>query len=414
MANSPLTPSVIAKEALMRLENDLVMSKLVYRAYEKDFATPSSNGYKIGDTLTIRKPAQYTVRDGDVASMQDSVEGSTTIVIDKIKGIDLQFSSKELTLDIDEFSERFLADGMSKLANQVDTDLYDLALKVPNWVGTPGQTINSFSDFGAAPQRMDELAVPQTKRKSVLSNADYWAMLTSFSTLFANQGKTAEDALRKAWLGNISNVDTYKAQNIKTFTRGTATNTTPAVDGASQVSTYASVKTTDTQSLLLKAAGNAVTYVEGDIFTIADVYAVNPVSKATLPFLRQFVVTTAATASAGGAVTLTISPAIITSGAYQNVSAAPADSALITILGTASTGYAQNIFFHENAFALCMVPMELPDAATYKARQSYKGLSVRIVGDYDIINNKNLWRLDILYGVKALDPRLAVRASGAA
>jgi hypothetical protein len=239
-------------------------------------------------------------------------------------------------------------------------------------------------------------------------------MLTSFSTLFAGQGKTAEDAIRRAYLGNISNVDVYQAQNVPTFTRGTATNTTPAVDGAGQVSTYANVKDTDTQSLLLKNAGNAVTYVAGDVFTIADVYAVNPVTKATQSFLKQFTVTAAATASAGGAVTLTISPAIITSGAYQNVSAAPADSALLTIVGSASTGYPQNLFFHENAFALCMVPMELPDGAAYKARESYKGLSIRIVGDYDIVNDVNMWRLDVLYGVKAIDPRLAVRASGAA
>lgn len=413
MASSLLTPTVIAKEALLRMENNLVMANLVHRAHEKDFATPSSNGYKIGTTLTIRKPAQYTVRDGAVASMQDSTEGSTSIVINKQKGVDIQFSSSDMTLKVEEFGDRFLQDAMSKIANQVDTDLYDLSLSVPNWVGTPGETINSFTDFGAAPLRMDQLAIPQDKRKAVLSPADYWGMLTSFSTLFANQGKTAEDALRKAYLGNISNIEVYQAQNIKSFTRGTATNTTPAVDGPSQVSTYAATKDTNTQSLLLKNVGSALTFAAGEVFTIAGVYAVNPVSKATLPFLKQFVVTTAIAAT-GTAVTLTISPAIITSGAYQNVSAAPADSALITIMGTASAVYPQNIFFHENAFALCMVPMELPDGACYKARQSYKGLSVRVVGDYDIINDVNMWRLDVMYGVKALDPRLAIRASGAA
>lgn len=413
MSSSLLTPTIIAREALMRLENNLVMANLVYRAYENEYQS-QPNGNKIGATITIRKPVQYSLRSGATASMQDTTEGSTSITVDQQIGIDFQFRSDDLTLDITQFSERYLKDGLSKIANKIDSDLYALSLDVPNWVGTPGQTINSFSDFGKAPQRMTELAMPEDDRKCVLSPADYWGMLTALPSLPANNGQTSEIALRRAQLGQIAMVDTYQAQNVKTFTRGTATNTTPAVDGAGQTSSYATVKDTGTQSLVVKNAGNAVTYVAGDIFTIADVYAVNPVSKDTQSFLRQFVVTAAATSSAGGAVTLTISPPIITSGAYQTVSAAPADSALLTILGSASTSYPQNIFFCKNAFALCMVPMDLPEGAALKARETYKGLSIRLVGDYDIINDMNMWRLDVLYGVKTIYPGIAVRASGTA
>ena len=274
--------------------------------------------------------------------------------------------------------------------------------------------VNSITDFNLAPQRLDELAVPGDERRAILAPADYYGMVGSFTSLYAKQGATAETALRRAELGTISNIDVYQAQNVKTFTCGTRTNTTPLVNGNNQTSTYASVATTNTQNLIIKGAGNAVTYAAGDIFTIDGVYAVNPVSKATLPWLKQFSVTTLNTTTAGGDITVVITPAIITSGAYQNVSAAPIDGATITNLGTANTGYTQNLVFHKNALALAMVPLEMPDGAVKKARESYKGLSVRLVGFYDGTNDINQWRLDILYGVKSIYPELATRLSGTA
>jgi hypothetical protein len=136
------------------------------------------------------------------------------------------------------------------------------------------------------------------------------------------------------------------------------------------------------------------------------VFAVNPVTKATLPHLQQFVVKADATANATttSTTTLTISPPIITSGAFQNVSAAALDAATVTILGTASTGYAQNMVFHKNAFALVMVPMVKPPGAVDVARRSYKGFQVRVIPYYDGTNDQSNWRLDVLYGVKTLDP----------
>jgi hypothetical protein len=144
------------------------------------------------------------------------------------------------------------------------------------------------------------------------------------------------------------------------------------------------------------------------------VFAVNPITKATLPFLQQFVVNADANSdgTGTGVSTLSISPAIITSGAFQTVSAAPADNAAITVMGTASTGYAQSLAFHKNAFGLVMVPMEKPPGAVDVSRQSYKGLSVRVIPYYDGTQDISNWRLDVLYGVKTLDPRLAVRVAG--
>jgi hypothetical protein len=204
------------------------------------------------------------------------------------------------------------------------------------------------------------------------------------------------------------------AQNVQTHTVGDAAGTsTPLVNGANQDVAYESVKDTNTQNLITDGWGNAKTLKQGDVFTIANVFAVNPVTKAVEDYLQQFVVTADVTThAAGGNTTLAIAPAIIASGAYQTVSAAPADNAAVTVLGTAATPYKQNMVFHKNAFALTMVPLEMPAGSVGGARKSYNGLSVRVVPTWDGINNVSFWRLDVLYGVKAIDTRLATRLSG--
>ncbi|RVI91821.1 P22 phage major capsid protein family protein [Sinorhizobium meliloti] len=413
MANAVKTVSMIAKEANMILENELVMAKLVHRGYDEEYGK-NPNGFKIGSTISIRKPTDFTVRDGAVASSQDVTEGSTSIVVNKQKGIDFQFTSQELALEMNQLSERVIRPAMVQLANQIDRDIMALYTSVPNWAGTPGQTINSFSDFYKGPERMNELAVPMDSRSAVLSPADEAGMLGSQTALYIQQA--ANGAYRDGKLGMIGGFDTYMSQNVPTHTVGVATGT-PLVQGASQNVTYASVKDTGTQSLVTDGWTNSTTGIlkAGDIFTIANVYAVNPVTKATLPFLRQFTVMADADSGATtGPATLTISPPIITSGAFQTVSAAPADNAAITVLGTGGTSYRQNLLFHKNAFALVTVPMEAPQGAVNVSRQSYKGINVRVVPFYDGTNDISKWRLDVLYGVKAIDPRLALRLSGTA
>lgn len=415
MANTVLTASVIAKEATMILENELGMAKAVYRGYEKEYSN-SVNGYTPGATVTIKKPTDFTVRDGAVASSQDVVEGSTSITVDKQKGVDFQFSSLELTLSIKELSERVIKPAMVQLANQVDRDLMALYNKVPNWVGTPGQTVNSFTDYAKAPERMDLLAVPQGERTSFLSPTDFWGMVGSQTGLYI-QG-AANSAYREGSLGNIAGITTNMSQNVPTHTVGPLGGT-PLVNGAAQNVTYATSKDTGTQSLITDGwtASAASRLKAGDVFTLGTaggvgVYDVNPVTKATLPYLKQFVVTADASSDGSGNATLTISPPIITSGAFQNCSAAPADNAAITVMGTAGTGYAQNLVFHKNAFALAMVPLVSPPGAVDVARETMNGVSVRIIPFYDGTNDISKWRCDILYGVKTIDPRLALRLSG--
>lgn len=411
MSNTTLTADIIAAEAIGILENNCVMGGLVYRGYEEEFGN-KVNGYNVGDTISVRRPTDFTVRDGATAAIQDVTEGKFSVAVDKQKGVDFKFTSSDLTLKIGDLSERIIKPAMVQLANQIDRDLTGLYKDVWNWVGTPGNTVDSFADFAKAPERLDLGAVPQEGRSAVMAPTDQWGMLGSQTALYMQD--VAKDAYRRGKLGMIGNVDTYSSQNITTHTGGTRDNTTPLVKGSGQTTTWASTKNTGTMTLNTDGWDTVATIKAGDVFTIDAVFAVNPVTKATLPHLQQFVVTTDATANATttNTTTLTISPPIITSGAFQTVSAAPLDGATITIMGTASTGYRQNLVFHKDAFSLVMVPMVKPPGAVDVARKSYKGYSVRVIPYYDGTNDVSNWRLDVLYGVKTVDARKATRLSG--
>lgn len=405
MANTTLTADIIAKEAVRVLDNELVMTKKVFRGYENEY-TEGKNGYKVGDTISIRKPTDFTVRDGAVMNAQDVIEGKTTIVVDQRKGVDFKFTSQDLTLKIGELSERVIKPAMVQLANQMDVSLHGLYKYVPNWVGTPGNTINSFADFAKGPERLDELAVPQDGRCAVLSPADNWGLVGSQTALYTDS--IVKPAYRNGTMGMIAGVDTYMTQNVQTHTTGADVTGTVNQSITSATTTYSSVKDTNQQTITTAA----VNLNAGDVITIADVYDVNPVTKAALPFLKQFTVISYASNSA------VISPALIWDGAFQNVSVTSGVTDLntkaITSIQTAAGAYRQNMIFHKNAFALVSVPLVSPPGAVDVARQTYKGTSVRVIPVYDGVNDESAWRLDILYGVKAIDPRLAVRLSGTA
>jgi hypothetical protein len=412
--NTTLTADIIAREAVMILDNNCVMGNLVYRGYEEEF-TNKVNGYKVGDTISIRRPTDFTVRSGATASGQDVVEGKFAITVDTQEGVDFAFTSSDLTLKIGDLSERVIKPAMVQLANSIDRKLTGLYKDVYNWVGTPGQTVDSFKDFALAPARLDSLGVPQDGRSAVLSTDDEWGMLGSQTALYM-QG-VAKDAYREGMLGRIGGIDTYSSQNITTHVGGTRDNTTPVTKSAGTgalSTTYAASKDTGTMQLSTSGWDASATIKKGDVFTIDTVYAVNPVTKATLPYLQQFVVCADVTAdgTTSNETTITISPPIIATGAFQTVSAAPVAGKTITVLGTASTGYPQNLVFHKNAFSLVMVPMVKPPGAVDVARRSYKGYSVRVIPYYDGSNDVSNWRLDVLYGVKTVDRRLATRLSG--
>lgn len=415
--NTTLTANIIAKEALMHLDNNLVFAKQVFRGYENEFSK-KVNGYEVGETISIRRPTDFTVRTNATMSTQDVTEGKVALTVDQRRGVDFEFTSQDLTLKIGELGERVIKPAMIQLANSVDTYLAGLYSSVPNWVGTSGQKVNSYADFALAPERLDEMAVPQDTRAAILSPSDHWALLGSQTSLYIQDA--AKGAYRKGSLGEIGGVDTFMSQNVLTHTAGTRTNAAVDQSITSATTTYSSVKDTMTQTIHMDGLGTTKTIKKGDVFTIADVYAVNPVTKAALPFNKQFVVVSDVSSDAvtTGDADIVISPPLIWTGAFQNV-AVPSgvtdlNDKVVTWVQAAGAADRQNLVFHKNAFALVMVPLVSPPGAVDVSRQSYKGTSVRIIPVYDGTNDISKWRCDILFGGKTIDPRLATRLSGSA
>jgi hypothetical protein len=416
MASSLLTPTVILKAAAVQLENSLIYKKLVYNGYSKEFGDT-----KVGDTVYIRRPVKYAIRTGNVAQMQDVTEGKLGIKIDTQRGVDLRFPSKDMTLAVDKFAERYLKHPMIALGNQIDLDIAGLYKYVPNWVvngGTfdPAKKIGSYKDMAVGAERLKKLAVPGDLT-GALDPSDQFALAASFTSAAVYAPDLVRPAIEKNKLPMLAGIDCYIGQNVPTHTTTRITGS-PVVSSTAQTLSYAYSAVKDTLTCDLKTTGwdTSKALYQGDVVTIANVYAVNPVGGQTLPFLKQFVlradVTTDGTST--NDTTISIYPAPIVSGPYKNCNAAPVAGAAVTKVGYASADatFTQSMIFPENAFAFVSADMELPEGAQKKSRVSYNGLSMRLIQDYDIINDINMWRFDILYGVAPVYPDFACRING--
>jgi hypothetical protein len=389
--NTLLTPSLITKETLVMLENNLVAAAKVNRQFENQFV-------KIGSTITVRKPNRYRVSSGPALSIQNITEPSTSITISNQKHVDFQFSSQDLTLTIEEFSERYLKTAAAELANVVDFDTLTNFNQINNEVGTFGTAPNNFSFLANVGQRMDEGAVPQDGRVLILNPAANWALANALSTLFVRS--VAEPAL-KGFLAAIANFEIYMDQNIQTLTVGNYAGA-GVVNGAGQTGS----------SLVTNGwtASRTGLFNVGDIITISGVNAINPKSRVSTGALQNFLITAAVNSDSGGNATLSIYPAITTSGAYQTVSVSPANLATIAVVtGSANTSYAKNVAFVRDCIGLVIVPMEVPMGVDFGAREMYKNVSMRIIRAYDINNDVLPCRIDILYGTATFYPELGCR-----
>ena len=418
MANALKVQSIIAREALVIIDNTL--SGLIdsfHRDQEGEF-NKNINGYKIGDTITVRKPADFTVRTTSTRSAQDIVEGSTTIQVNKIAGVDFDLTTTEQTLTIENregvagLRDRVIMPAAINIVNAIVYDcMQEFYRSTYNYVGTPGTRITTYAGFSKGPERLDEMAVPQDRRFGALNPNDNWGLLGGQTALYITDA--AKGAYRDGSLGNIGGVETYSSGVLPTHTVGPLGGA-PLINGAAQNVTFVTAKDTWAQSLITDGwtAAAAARLNRGDVFTIANVFAVNPKTRATLNFLQQFVVNADVSSDGAGNLTANISPPIIISGPHQTVNAAPADNAAITVLGTAATNYRQNLIYHKNAFALVVVPMAIPAGSVDHVRESFKGLSVKVGPSYDGTNDVSGWRMDALYGRRAIDMRLATRVAG--
>lgn len=409
MANAYATPKVYANVGLALLKNELVMAKLCdSEAVNKEFVPG------VGTTVYVKRPPEFAIRDGATASAQDVVEGEVAVTCDKQKGVDVAFTGYEATTNVDQLlKSKVIKAAMAQIASQIDGDLIDNVKYFNNWVGTPGSPIDSPADFFLAPQRLDEMAVPMSDRNAVVTPGDGYAMAGNLLASAAMNGDIAKAALTRAKIPMLGNTDIYITQTIPALTTGTRATTGGTVNGASQNVTYASARTTYTQTIILAGMGVSKTYKAGEKITFAGVYAVNPRNKAVMTYLKQFTITADISSDGAGAMTPTISPPIITSGAFQNVSAAPASGAAVVTLGALSTAFNLNAAFHKSAIKLVSVNPPRPFTGESDfATDPDTGISVRYWrysdGGTDVHNH----RWDVYYGTKNVDPRLGTIISG--
>ena len=415
MADNLITSTIILNKTMQILHNESAFLGAINTEFNDEFA---KKGMKAGATVYPRRPVQFRVRDGATASLQDVNETSVPVTVEPEFGIDFDFTEFDRTLSVDDFSKRYMEPAGKRLATELDTRIATRFYQsVANWSGTAGTTPSTALAMLKAGAILDDMSCPRDGlRTASLSPLATAYMVDGLKGLLNDGGivgKQTKTGLLKTNLG----MDFQMSQNVPTHTVGPLGGT-PLVDGANQGTTTAVVTENPyaaTTSLLTKGwtAAAAARLKKGDVVTLAGVYAVNLENKNVLPYLKQFVVTADVSSTAGGAGTLILSPAIIAAGAYQNVSALPADNAAVTVVtGTASTAYPQNMLFHKDAFTMVTVAMDVPNGMDMAEQITYEGVNLRFVRGFDITNNKRISRFDLMAGYGALRPEWAIRVTG--
>lgn len=407
--NRFLTDDVLAAEALRLLKNNLVAARCVHRDHEKRFG-------KIGDTISIKTPFRVKSESGRVlSSVSPMIDTNTSLTIDKQEKVALKFNQIDRSLSLSQFSDRYLKSGITQLAHAVDKSILDVAVQSGFYgSGTPGTAVDSdFFNYAAA--YMEKVGVPMDGMlHGFVDPLDRANVEADLKTMYNE--KLVSDMVRRKFMGEAAGINLYATAQLPVHTVGPLGGT-PLVNGASQTG---SSLVTDGWT-----AAAAARLKKGDVFTIADVYEVNPQTYVSTGRLQRFTVTADVSSDASGNVTIAISPAIndgtnttvdgdgasVSLAAYQNVDAAPADNAAITVIGTASTAYRQVPIWHRDAIALAVVDIALPEAANVKARvrDPDTGLSIAMTAAWDGTNYEQTYRLDVLWGVKAVYPELIHR-----
>jgi hypothetical protein len=403
MANSILTMDMITRKSLEILENNLVLTRNVNRQYDDSFA---KEGAKIGATLRIRKPDRALVTDGAALQVQDENQQYTTLTVSSQKHIGVNFTTAELALSLDDFAETILKPRISQLAASVDADVANAYRDIYNTVGTPGTAPATSLVLLQAQQKLSEFATPLSPRYATVNPAANSGLVEGMKGFF-NPTDTISKQFKSGMMGTgvLGYDEINMSQSIKVHTTGSRAATGATVS--------ATVSTQGSTSVAMASLGANATVNRGDVFTVANVFAVNPQTRESTGSLQQFTVTTTVTASGGGAATVSFTPALYTSSeALATVDTFPQSSAAIVFTGAPSTGYPQNMIYHKNAITFATADLLLPQGVDMASRAVHNGISLRIVRQYDINNDRMPCRIDVLYGYSAIRPEMAVRLWG--
>jgi len=399
MTNTLATSNIVAREALAVLENMTSFAPNVNRDFEDEFGGNMSRGYAPGQTINIKRPPRYTYRAGRVAVPQATVEPTIPLTLSQ-GGTDINFNSLERTLSLTQLNEKLTA-AMAPVVNEIDRQGLSMArfatYNTLNDAGAlPATQIAAVSAMTDANTRLDIMGAPvkDGRRSFVMGPALNGSMVAGFSGLF-NMSERINGNYRTGYMQDSFGLRPMMDQNVDVHTNGAATATN--INGAGQTGSAITV---------IAVAGGTLT--RGTVIRLPGVFSVNPQSRLSTGVLADFVVTADALV---GATTINISPAIVTSGAFQNVTASPTTGQPYVISGAVNTSYRANIAFHKDAYTLAMVPLFQPPArgVLSSEQMSHNGFMLRVVQFYDGVNDSCIFRIDVLFGWAATYAELGVQ-----
>jgi hypothetical protein len=339
--------------------------------------------------------------------VQDDNEQYTTLAVSSQKHIGVNFTSAELTMQLDDFAERVLKPRVSQLASTIDADVANAYKGIYASVGTPGTTPATSLVLLQAQQKLNEYATPMNERFATVNPAANAGLVEGMKGFF-NPTNTISRQFTTGMMG--TGVLGYDEVNMSQSILNHTTGSRVVADAAAIKTTIATQGAT---KLTIKSVTNAKTLLVGDVFTVAAVYAVNPQTRQSTGSLQQFVVTAAALSAGTEFVDVEVQPPMYTAAnALATIDAFPVADALITYVGAASTGYAQNLVYNKNAITFATADLLLPQGVDMASRQVHNGISLRIVRQYDINNDRLPCRIDVLYGYSTIRPQMAARIWG--
>jgi hypothetical protein len=395
MPNTLITPTEVLRKILMVLHQKLNFVGRVYRDAESRFGV---EGAKIGDTILLRLPNEYPSGSGATITPADTVESTVSLVVNNQKWVAPNFTSAELTLSMDQLTERVVEPAASKLAALLEADCFSMTKDVYFQVGTAGTTPNTLLPYLQAHAIVSDNLAPTSKRCFHIKPLDNATLVDALKGLFQDSATVAEQ-YREGVMGRTAGGDWYENTLIDRITNGD-TVTSVTVSGAGQTGA----------TVLLGGVANTNTFKKGQVFTMAGCNRVHPETKVDTGVLQQFTITANTTATTT-TVTIPISPSIVVTGAKQNVSASPTASGAVVFMGAANLVYGANLHFYKDAFAVATVDMFLPKGTDMAARETMDGISLRLLRDYAVGTDILQTRLDVLYGYKTIRPQLACRVA---
>ena len=399
MSNSLLTIDMITRKSLEILENNLVITRNVNRQYDDSFAV---EGAKIGSTLRIRLPDRALVTDGAALQVQDDNEQFTTLTVSSQKHIGINFTSAELTMQLDDFAERVLKPRISQLASTVDADVANAYKLIGNSVGTPGQAPATALVLLQAQQKLNENAATMSPRYATVNPAANAGLVNGLSGFF-NPTDVISRQFKNGMMGEqvLGYEEVNMSQSIKVHTCGTR---------AATGNTTGAAVTSEGATTLTLTVGSGETIAAGDVFTIADCFAANPQTRESTGSLFQFVALSSSTATTTA--TVTVAPMYSAGNALCTMVSLPATSKAVVFVGAASTSYPQNMVYHRDAIAFATADLLLPQGVDMASRAVHNGISLRVVRQYDINNDRMPCRVDVLYGYNTIRPQMGCRIWG--